>query len=83
MTNDPLADIAALEAGGIPRKQAETLIGILWEIRATAQADGVFDAIDAMRRLEASGFTRQQAEVLAQTLVSLFADARPRPLRRV
>jgi hypothetical protein len=49
----------------------------LWEVRSTAKANGVYNAIDAMRRLESSGFTRQQAETLANVLVDIFTDARP------
>ncbi len=77
MTDNPLADIRDLVASGIPQKQAETFIQILWEVRSTAKANGVYNAIAAMRRLESCGFTRQQAETLAPGLLDIFAAARP------
>lgn len=73
---DAMAAIRNLEASGLPHKQAVMYIRILWEVRTTAKANGVYNAIDAMRRLEASGFPRQQAETLADVLVDVFTDAR-------
>ncbi len=77
MVKSVLDTVNDLEAVGIPRKQGETFMQILYEVRATAKANGVYNAIAAMRRLESSGFTRQQAETLANVLVDIFADARP------
>jgi hypothetical protein len=73
---DPMAFLHKLEDAGMEHTQAVTVALIVEEVRATAKADGVYNAINAMRRLEASGFTRLQAETLADVLVAVFTDLR-------
>ncbi len=73
---DPIAFVNKLEDVGMEHHQPMTVALIFEEVIATAQANGVYNAIDAMRRLEAPGFPRLQAETLADVLVDLFTDAR-------
>ncbi len=73
---DPIAFVSKLEDAGMEHNKAMTVALIFDEVIATAKANGVYNAIAAMRRLEASGFPRLQAETLADVLVDLFTDAR-------